>query len=284
MDRVLSLLWKELRERRGAILWWGLGLAVFGYVVLYLYPSLADQMAAMDMPEVYQMFGDFSNLGKLKNYLAVEAFDVMLVLTLGFYAALTGSDALAGEEETGTLETLLALPLARWHVVIAKVAALGLTLAALLVIMAAGLSLGLNHVASQRPVEYDALDMLWASLNVWPILMFYGTLGLFLGAYLPSRGLASSVTAALLVVSYLVNNLGRLVDVVRPYRPYSPLYHYSSTAVLEGRVVWSDELLILGFTLLWVVLALLSFQRRDVTVHIWPWQRLSARRRAAQRE
>jgi ABC-2 type transport system permease protein len=241
-------------------------------------------MAAMDLPEVYQMFGDFSNLGELKNYLAVEAFDVMLVLTLGFYAALAGSGALAGEEEVGTLETLLALPLARWHVVIAKVAALGLTLAILLAIMAAGLSLGLDYVGSQMPVEYDGLDMLWASLNVWPILMFYGMLGLFLGAYLPTRGLAASLTAAFLVVSYLVNNLGRLIELVRPYRPYSPLYHYSSTAVLEGRVVWSDELLILGFTALWIGLALLSFQRRDVTVHIWPWQRWTARRRAARLE
>lgn len=267
-----NLLGKELSARRGAIVGWGLGLALYGWAIMALFPSMAEQFGGIEFPEFYKAFGDINNLGTLEGWLPLEILD-WIPLLLGILAITAGTAVLAGEEDSGTLELLLSLPLPRWQLVVVKTIVLALVMLIILLLMFLGLWLGLVGIQDEIETGLAAADLLRASLNNWPILMLWTTLSLFLGAYLPRRRHAAVGVTLYLVVSYLVHTLGNVSEKIEPLQPYFPFHYYASREALTGRWVDGNPWLLLGVAGILLVLTMLSFQRRNVTVGAWPWAR-----------
>jgi ABC-2 type transport system permease protein len=270
---MLSLMRKELCDRLGAMFGWGLGLGGYAFLILYLYPAFADQMKGFTLPNYYMALGDWSDFASMNGWLSSEIFDLLVPIGLGIFAIVAGTAALAGEEENGTLETLLTLPLPRWQIVLGKALSLGICLLVIVLLLFAGTWAGLKGIESQMPVTIDIAKLFWACLNTWPVVMFFMMLSLWLGAYLPRRGQASIVAAVVLICSYLLNNLSAIVDALKPYQKLSPLHYYASGKALTLGIKSGDVALLLGLSALCLALAVLSFQRRAIMVGIWPWQR-----------
>ncbi len=146
---MLKLFLQELRFRRGAIIGWGLGLCFFPIVYVGLYPSFADQLAnfqeMMDMA-IYQAMG--ISMASFEGYVASTVTNLVPVI-LAIYAVINGTGTLAGEEDDGRLETIVALPIPRWQIVTVKALALSLALLVILAIVAAGAALTLASISSQ---------------------------------------------------------------------------------------------------------------------------------------
>jgi ABC-2 type transport system permease protein len=119
----------------------------------------------------------------------------------------------------------------------------------------------------------EAADLVLATLAIWPLIMVFATLSLWLGAFMPSRRSAASVATALLIATYLGNNLAEMVSWLETLQPIFPFNYYSGKSVLESGMDTGDLLVLLGATLLFFTLTIISFQRRNVTVGAWPWQR-----------
>lgn len=111
---MINLLLSELRDRRGAMIGWSIGLGALALLVLLIFPSFSDAFAGLELPEFYQAFGDFSDFSSLEGFFSAE-FSIWLPLIFGIYAISAGTGTLAGEEEDGTLEILLAQPMPRWQ-------------------------------------------------------------------------------------------------------------------------------------------------------------------------
>jgi len=266
---------KELRSRIAMMLGWGVGLAVWGLLVLLIFPSMADQFAAMDLPEFYEVFGvgEGAQLGTLEGFVTVEMTNFVGPIVLGIVAVVMGGATLAGEEDSGTLETLLALPLPRYRIVLAKGAALALAFLLILLIMFLGTWGGLLMIQDQVETDLTAVDLLTGALAPWPLLMFFLTLSMWLGAYLPTRGHATAIGTALLIASYMIEGLGAISEKIEPLRPYVPHHYFTEmNALVDG---WDATCVgvLFGGAVLFLILTLVSFGRRNVTVHAWPWQR-----------
>ena len=108
---MLSLLIKELRAHRGGILGWTLGLGLWGLLATVLFPSIGQQFGGMQFPEFYEAIGA---IGELSGFLALEVFGFAVPIALGIYALVLGTGVLAGEEDDGTLELLVALWPCSW--------------------------------------------------------------------------------------------------------------------------------------------------------------------------
>ena len=268
---MLNLFWYELRSRFGAILGWGIGLAMFGAMYIAIWPEAGEQM---------QSFGDLAvmqalafEVGSFAGYIA-SAVIGYIPLILGIYAIIASTGALAGEEDDGTLELIVAAPLSRWQVVTAKATALAI--AAFLIIVIAGLGNALALEAIRGLIELDvtSAEMFMVTLSAWPITVAFMMMGLFLGAFLPSRRTAALTTTLVFVASYFGLLLIRFAEILEPFEVLS-LFNYfdfTSTAFTEGPQA-QDVGILLGMALIFFVLALLSFRRRNVTVGAWPWQR-----------
>jgi ABC-2 type transport system permease protein len=271
---MFSLLLHEIRKHRGGIIGWTIGLGLYAVSYMAFYPSMPQEFLEMDLQsiEIYQMFGDMS-MATFEGYMASTIFN-FLALLLGIFAVVNGTAALAGEEDSGTLELLVALPLPRWQVVLAK--ALGMGVAALIILALVGLGMAGMFLAIQNQMTATAAaaDLLRLTLSYWPFTMAFLMIGLFLGAYLPTRRAAASAATVALLVSYFGHNLAGLFEQLEPLRPLSP-FHYlnlSPNALVEGQAT-GDILVLLAITAVFLLLAIVCFQRRDITVSAWPWQR-----------
>ncbi|MDF1500096.1 MAG: ABC transporter permease subunit [Anaerolineales bacterium] len=265
----------ELRSKRGALLGWSLGMC--GFVLLYvgLYPSFAEQVPGfkdlLDLP-IYQALG-VSTMSTFPGWLSSTVLNFMPII-VGVYALIAGTGTLAGEEERGTLENIVALPLSRWQIVTSKFLAILVTLTGILVLTALVTLSVTAWVKTQIDVNLVYGAIWWAIIAALPLLGSLAAAALLLGAFLPTRGAASGVSIFMLIASYLSNNLFGQIENLRNYRFLSPFYYFNSsaTAFTEG-VAWGDVAALLALTLVLFALALLSFQRRDLMTHRWFWDR-----------
>ena len=271
---MLRLLLQELRFRRGAIIGWGLGLCFFPVVYVGLYPSFADQMAnfqeILDLA-IYQAMG--ISMAGFESYVASTVTNLIPII-LAVYAVINGTGTLAGEEDNGRLEMIVALPTPRWQIVAVKAVALGVALALILAITSAGASLTLLAIGGGVETNVSALDLFLSLMASWPLVMAVGMISLFLGAFSPSRRVASMIALVVVVASYLGSNLTGMITSLESIEWLFLFHFYEATAeALESGQQVGNVLILLGVAVVAFGLAVLFFQIRDVTVGAWPWQR-----------
>lgn len=271
---MIRLIWQELKFRRNAIIGWALGLSFFPIVYVGIYPSVAEEMVGLADLEIYQAMG--VNLGTFEDWIA-SILLMFVPLLLAIYALINGTGTLAGEEEDGRLEMLVTLPLPRWHIVIAKAIALSLaTFIILLFVSLVGVVVFLA-IGSQIETTMTAVDMVTSMLATWPLVFSVAMIGIFLASFSASRRAAALIATAVVVVGYFGSNLANSATLLEPFEPLFLFTYLDSTAraAQEGQPI-GDVLVLLGVGMAALLLALLFFQRRNLTVGTWPWQRASA--------
>jgi ABC-2 type transport system permease protein len=268
---MVNLLRHELRSRLGAMIGWGIGLVLFGSMYTSIFPQVSDQMAALADLSIYQAMG--IEVGSFEGYIGSTVVLFIPVL-LGIYAIVTSTQTLAGEEEGGTLELVLAMPLHRWQVVTMKALALAVSVLIILVIAGLGNALVLTAIKATVEVDVTPSQLFVAVLNGWSITLAFLMIGLFLGAFLPSRRLAALTLTVVLIASYFGENMAGMVESLEVIKPFSLFTYFdSSSKVFTDGVQAADVGVLLAVAAFFFALALLSFQRRNVTVGAWPWQR-----------
>ncbi len=268
-----SLFIKELRLRRGGVIGWTLGMALWGFLVAALYPSIGAQFAHLELPEFYEAFGPISAMGELPGFLTLEVFNFAVPIGLGIFALVLGAGVLAGEEDEGTLELLMSLPIPRWKLVLAKALFIVVALAIVVVGLCLSVWIGIEVIRDEVDVSVGAADLALVAMQSWLLVAALAMISLFLGAYLPRRRHASTVGALILGASYLMNSLAQMTEDLDPYQPLSLIHYYDPYELMTSGLAWGDSGVLAGVAVVFLALALLSFEHRNVTVGAWPWQR-----------
>jgi len=273
---MLRLLYQELNSRRGSVLGWGIGLGLFAFMIVTMFPSFAPEMAQFESlleNDIYKLMGEFTAIATLEGFVSTEVFS-FAPLIFAIYGAFAGATALAGEEEAGTLELTMSLPVRRWQLVLTKAVGLGITIFFALVLVGVGLVLGLLAIEGKLDnVTITPAKMMLSALSVWPLVMSFTMMALFLGAYLPTRRLAATATTIVLVASFLGNNLAALSEPIEKIKFIFPFNYFNGGSLLVKGVDTDGMWVLLAISAAFLILAVLAFQRRNVTVHAWPWQR-----------
>ena len=271
---MLRLLLQELRFRRNAIIGWAIGLTFLPAIYVGIYPQfetgLAGMQAILDL-EIYQAMG--MNFGTFEDWIASTVINIVPIL-VAIYAVMDGTGTLAGEEEAGKLELIVALPIPRWQIVTVKAIAHGIALFLILLLVAVSTTIVFLAIESQVETNLVATDILWSLIYTWPIVMAFGMIGLFLGAFAPRRRIAALIATVIVVVSYFGSNLSSQVSSLESIQPLF-LFHYldSTASLFETGPQTNDVLILLGIALAAFIWAIVFFQLRDITVGAWPWQR-----------
>jgi ABC-2 family transporter protein len=126
--------------------------------------------------------------------------------------------AVAGEEEKGTLDFVLAHPVRRTSYVLQRSLSLVALVAALTVILLATVAVGSLLV----DLEIGFGRMIAACVSVGLLASLFGMVALAGGAVRPGRAQAISLAAGLAVASWLLDGFGQSVDALEPFRPLSP--------------------------------------------------------------
>lgn len=280
---MIRLLLQELRSRRNGIIGWSIGLSLLPAIYVAIYPQFQDDLAGMqdilDL-EIYKAMG--MNFGTFEDWLASTIINLVPII-LAIYAVLDGTGTLAGEEDSGKLEIVVALPIPRWQIVTVKAIAHAIGLFLILLIVDVVTTFVFVTIESDIQTTLTTWDVFWSLLYLWPIVLAFGMISLFLGAFAPSRRVAALIATVVVIVSYFGNNLSSQVSTLETLKPFF-LYNYldaTATLWVDGPNP-GDVLVLLGVSLVAFILAVLFFQRRNITVGVWPWQRGKLPREASQ--
>jgi ABC-2 type transport system permease protein len=257
---------ETLRERRRSLAWWTLGLVAFVALNIAFYPSIRDDAAlsdySKDLPEALRALfaGGELDLVSGTGFLNSQVFALMAPVILLIFAIGFGSAAVAGEEERGTLDLLLAQPLSRVEFVLARALSLVMLVAAMTAVLVATVAGGSALVDLE--IGFGAVAA--ASVSVGLLALLMGALALTVGAVWPGRGKAIAVAAGIAIAAWMLDGLGQAVDVLEPWRPLSPYYQALGTRPLTDGAPWGGWALLLGATALLVAAACAGLRRRDI--------------------
>jgi beta-exotoxin I transport system permease protein len=250
----------ETWRRRRAPLSWGVPLGLMSALVVPLYPSIEDSLRELvrHYPAGLKEAFGISELGTLPAYLHAEMFSVIVPVAVAFLAIRAATDALAGAEQRGELDVLLAVPVSRRAVALgALLGASVLQLAVLLVIGALAWAPSLLQHPS-LPVG----AVMAAVGGTWSLGAFFTALSLLCGAALHRPGSALAVAAGTLGVMYLVDVLGGIADPTEPLQLVSAFHYYG--APLNDGLDWGGAAILIASATALAGAALPVFARKDL--------------------
>lgn len=260
---------KTLRDLRRGFAWWSLGLVGMVALMAGVYPSIRQAPALDRLVKAYPAalkafvgFGGEIDYSSAAGFLGIELFSLVVPLLLLVAAIGSGARSIAGEEENGTLEILLAAPLSRRRLVLEKQLALTVELVALGGVLllslwvgarAAGMAIGVGRLAA-------------GTSSAVLLALAYGSLAVLVSAATGKRALTTATVSAAAVAAYLVSSLAQIVGALGPVKVVSPFYHYSAGDPLRNGLTPAHALVLLGIALAAAVLAPVALARRDIAV------------------
>jgi ABC-2 type transport system permease protein len=257
--KLLFLIGHQLQLQVRSILGWGLALGIYIAAMVAIFPSFADLDSFTDvLPEAMREGFGITNMGTIEGFLAAEAFGIVAPLALSFFPILALSAVIAGAEERGTIDVLFSNPLPRWLVVVGSFVVVAISLLAVVVII----GLLMWGTALLVDVDLALADAAAAVLNLWPLCMFFGSLALLCSAIFHRRLFGIAIPGVVLLAMYLLDVIGNLSEDLEDARPLSVFHHYGSA--IEDGIDWSGFAGITGVAVLFMILAVAAFHRRDI--------------------
>ena len=161
--------------------------------------SMIDEMLKMFPPEVLSAFNlDIASMDSAFGWLKTEGF-VFVLLIIGCYAGIIGSNILLKEENDKTIEYLNSLPITRKNIVIAKMF-VGLIYVFLMVIL-----LGIfNYIALLLSGEFNQIEFLLLSITpIFSSVVIY-FLCMFLSTFTHKTKKMFGLTIGIVFISYFL--------------------------------------------------------------------------------
>ncbi len=263
--QVLALTLRTLRDRWRSTFGWGLGLCLMAVVQLAVYPSVAKSSQSMqsfvsEWPEAFREAFNLDAYTTGAGFLNAEMFSMMIPLVLIAVASSGGSSATAGEEDRGTADLLLALPVSRTRVLVAKT--LATTVAVLLVSLATFVTIAVG--AGFVDLEIAVADLASGFVMTTLLGMFFGSVALLIGAWTGHRALALGSAVALALAAFLLNALAPMADWLEPWQQVSAFHWALGNNPLVNGMDPPLAGLLLGLSVIMWLLADVAFRHHDI--------------------
>jgi ABC-2 type transport system permease protein len=263
---MLTIFRSSLSRSWGQILGWGLSLAALGGLMLQFYDTLAAQQEQLSKmiqaypPAIMSFFGNMNLIFTPAGYLDTEFFSYMPIV-LGIFAILIGGTILAGDEESGILDLILAHPVSRSGIFWGRLGAFLVSLILILVISWAGFAIGLTRIQMNLTIGQLALPF----LSLFALMVFFFAFTLLLSMLLPSSRSALMTAGIILVAAYFVSSLARVSKELADVAKLSPMNYYQGGLAANG-MNWGWFVGLLVAALVLVLIAWQLFEHRDIRV------------------
>lgn len=260
-----TLITKTWRDQRRALLAWSLGLVTICSVQLWIYPTIKKSGAGIGQlidafPDALKQIFRMQDYTSGPGYLTTELFSLMLPLIMIAVGASTGARATAQDEEDGTADLLLTLPITRRRVLASKV------LATLVIFIGIGLLTFLTIYIGARLVDLKVptSNLAAGAVTCASLGFLFSALACLAGTISGRRATSLGMVIGFALAMYLVFSLAPLVDTFDLVTPLNPFeWALGKSPVFNGwDVPGVMKLLILSAAL--YTSAFFTFDRRDI--------------------
>jgi ABC-2 type transport system permease protein len=252
---------------RGQIVGWGIAVAALGLILVAFYDIFEDtqqtltQMIESYPPELLAFFGgDAEKLMTPEGFLGMYGFS-MLPLIVGIFAVLVGANLIAGDEENGRLDLIVAYPVSRSGLFLGRVLAF---VAASVGIMVVGW-LGFSVLLGGSSLDVTWVQMALPFISLLAQVLIFGSIALLLSLVLPARRMAAMVAGAVLVASYFLSSLSAIDERLASLARFLPYDYFQGGDAIGGlNLGWLFGLI--GLSVLLTLVAWRLFLRRDIRI------------------
>lgn len=259
---------RAFADHRRALVWWVLGVGAYVAFIVAFYPTVRDEAdrfnelissypkGMMDLFLGGQTL-DFSSPASFVNTYLFASMVPIMILVL---AISRGAAAIAGEEESGTLDLVLAQPVRRRRFVAEKALVLAVEVAVVGAVTAVVLLVGGPAVELHLAVGRLVL----ATLGLVLLAVVFGFVALVAGAATGRRGRSTGIATTLAAATYLVNGMSGMATWLEPLRPISPFWWATRDNPVAVGLSITQVAVLVVMALVMLGAATIAFDRRDL--------------------
>lgn len=262
---MIRLTRKCLKDHRVGLILISAALLFYNWFLVFFFPTIKkldiDKLLEQYPKEFMAFFGGTKlPFSSFEGFANGEFYSLMSVLIVGGFLITVATSEFTKEVETGTIETLLSLPISRGRVYLAKWLSIMVTAAlmAVLTVMGTALFGRLYDITVQLKAFY--ITAILTTLFFWTIASFT----ILMAVIFNERSKPIFTSIALLSISYIVNSLANIVSDVKDFRFLAIFYYYDTARALAEKEIGLTSIAVFlcviilssGFGYFW-------FKRRD---------------------
>jgi ABC-2 type transport system permease protein len=236
-----------------------LGMTLVIVMVGALFPAVGESIGKLDLPEGVTTLLGGADYGTITGWMRSEIGAVSGPLVVAF-TGISVAAATAGEEEAGILGLTLAYPIERSRLLLAKAAAVAISVVLVVLGTFVGLVVGVAVGGGGIRLPNLAAVAVHLAFFGWAV----GAVALAVAGLTGRRALATGSAAAFALLGFLLNGLAPLVAAIEWLKYLSVFYYYEGHDPI-GNGVDAGDLAVLGaVTLALTALAVAGLRQRDL--------------------
>ena len=221
------MLKREFKVNLKSFIIWSSILIILFLVVFLVYPYIItdntvknlDEMMKVFPPELLKAFNmDITSINSAYGWLKSEGF-MFVLLIIGFYSSILGTNILLKEENDKTIEYLGCLPITRNKILTNKI------IASIVYMISMVLILGLfNYIALLLSGEFNHLQYILLSITPIFIALPLFSINLFISTFLHKTKKTIGISLGLVFIFYVLNVLSELstkVEILKFFSIYT---------------------------------------------------------------
>jgi len=263
---MLTVYTHALRRRRTSLIWWSIGIAAMAALLAVAYPTVRDNneldKTFANLPAGVEALLGLSGGNTLTSpagYLNSQFYANILPVMLLVFGIGLAAWTIAGAEAAGTLELLLANPISRARVALARFAALTTLLAALAAVCIITLAVLAPPYGLNRGLDLGHITA--ATVAATLLALIFAAVAFAVGATTGNRAAALGTASALAVAGYILQGLAGQVQALHPTQDVNPWHWLIGSDPLRHGLTWQTWLLPAAVT---AILIAVSLARRDL--------------------
>lgn len=214
------------------------------------------------LPEYLSALMGTMDYGSAEGYLNSAFFTLIGSMLTVIYSLTIGVRAVAGIEESGMLDVVLAQPISRTRFVLERFAALAISIGFFGLVAWATVSIASRIAQMDIPLANIAAACTGLAL----LGLVIGSIALAAGAITGRVNLALGIAVGLALAGFLANNLEPMLDWLNVPQKFSPFYYYLGGDPLRNGFDLGGLAVLAAASLVLCVIAVWGFNRRDISV------------------
>lgn len=267
---IASVFLETLKQTWKQMVYWGVGLAAMALLIVLMVP-LFDMQAMSALlesfpPVILAMVGvgdDLAVFTTNEGFVALGFFGKS-ALIFAVYPVVMGMRISANEEDEGTSDVLLSLPISRAQVMVEKFLAYAVSVVGVVVLIYLGLYAGVILGG----VELDVALLAEVTFYLIPLMVFVMAATMLIAVLARRRTMALGIVTAFVIISYMLQTIGAAAEgtVAESVGAISFLTYYNTGEILSQGFIWPHIAGFVGLSAAMLLAALYRYEQREIAV------------------
>lgn len=260
------LFMKSIRDHLRSVIGWVSGITLLVVIQLSVYPTVrASSKNWSDLtdsfPEAFKKMFRMTDYASEAGYIATELLSFLVPFIFIGLGCTWGARATTEEEERGTADVLLSLPVTRRSIVTTRLAS------ATWVLVTAGVLFGTTLTIGARMLDMSiAVDKFVAASVCLTLLGFLMmTIAAAIGARTGKRAMALGYSMSVAIASFILYSLAPLVKFLEPTARFTPMQWTIGSDPVHSGVDLPYTAWLLVVAGVFIAATYLAFDRRDIS-------------------